>query len=315
MIIDVQNVTKVYKSKGLSTITALDNVSYSINKGDAVGLIGMNGAGKSTTIKLITGILRPTSGNIRVMGMSPFKNRKTLCYKYGVMFGQRSQLWWDLPARDSFFVNGSIYGLNKKQIIKKLDFYNELIDIPYIDTPVRELSLGQKMVCEILLSMLHDPEILFLDEATIALDIYNRKKILNMISVINKDLGITLLITSHLLGDIENICDKVILLNKGSLFYDGKIKNFLNNNEMCKMITAEYNSIDVLQQEMHFIKEICQGEISLTGNIMTVYCKDDPGIINKILYMISSNQNIEEFSIRNVTLEEKLLAMEGKKSD
>lgn len=176
MIIEVENVSMQYQINRNRKILALDDISYSINSGETVGLIGLNGAGKSTTIKLLTGIIRPTEGKILIMGKDPFKKRKSICKKYGVMFGQRSQLWWDLPVKDSFYVNGSIYGMSKKQVDDRLLFFMRWLELDYLDAPVRKLSLGRRVMCDILISMLHSPEILFLDEATIALDVFNRKK-------------------------------------------------------------------------------------------------------------------------------------------
>lgn len=235
MIIEVKNVSMQYKININKKVLALDNISYSINAGEKIGLIGLNGAGKSSSIKLLTGIIKPTCGHILVMNQDPFKKRKLVCKKYGVMFGQRSQLWWDLPARDSFYVNGSIYGLSRKEVDRKIEFYKKWIELAYLDVPVRKLSLGQRVICDILVSLLHNPKILFLDEATIALDVLNRKKILEMISKVNKELGTTLIITSHQLDDIETVCERILLLNKGKLIYDGTLKNFLNNSMFRKL--------------------------------------------------------------------------------
>lgn len=311
MIIEVKNVSMQYKININKKVLALDNISYSINAGEKIGLIGLNGAGKSSSIKLLTGIIKPTCGHILVMNQDPFKKRKLVCKKYGVMFGQRSQLWWDLPARDSFYVNGSIYGLSRKEVDRKIEFYKKWIELAYLDVPVRKLSLGQRVICDILVSLLHNPKILFLDEATIALDVLNRKKILEMISNVNKELGTTLIITSHQLDDIETVCERILLLNKGKLIYDGTLKNFLNNSNVSKVISAQILEIDVFKKEVKYIEQKHEILCLYKGTEANILFKNEQDIYKDIINFLSSCKSVENFVVRGITLEERILLMEG----
>lgn len=311
MIIDVKNVSMQYKISNKKKIMALKNISYSIDEGETIGLIGLNGAGKSSSIKLLTGIIKPTSGVIQVMNTDPFKKRKQICRKYGVMFGQRSQLWWDLPVKDSFYVNGSIYGLSKKDVDRKIEFYKNWIDMSFMDVPVRKLSLGQRVISDILVSMLHEPKILFLDEATIALDVVNRKNILDMISKINKELKTTLIITSHQLDDIESVCERILLLNKGELIYDGSVRNFLKNSSVSKVISVQTTDIEQFRDDIRYIEKQ-YGVLSMyKGTEASIFYNNEQNEYKNIANYLSSCESVETFNIRGITLEERIILMEG----
>lgn len=311
MIIEVRNVSMQYKVNKNKKVLALDDISYSIDAGETIGLIGLNGAGKSSSIKLLTGIIKPTCGKITVMEQDPFKKRKKVCKKYGVMFGQRSQLWWDLPVRDSFYVNGSIFGLSKKQVDKKIDFYKEWLELGYLDVPVRILSLGQRVVCDILVSMLHEPEILFLDEATIALDVVNRKKILEMISKINKEFGTTLIITSHQLADIETVCERILLLNKGQLIYDGTLRDFLKNSKVSKVLSVQTTGIEMFKKEIERLVKQYGVFCTYKGLDANIFFENDENVYKEVIKFLSTSKNVDTFNIRGITLEEIILLMEG----
>lgn len=311
MIINVKNVSMQYKISNKRKIMALKNISYSIDEGETIGLIGLNGAGKSSSIKLLTGIIKPTSGVIQVMNMDPFKKRKQICRKYGVMFGQRSQLWWDLPVKDSFYVNGSIYGLSKKEVDRKIEFYKNWIDMSFMDVPVRKLSLGQRVISDILVSMLHEPKILFLDEATIALDVVNRKNILDMISKINRELKTTLIITSHQLDDIESVCERILLLNKGELIYDGSVKNFLKNSSVSKVISVQTTDIEQFRDDITYIEKQ-YGVLSMyKGTEASIFYNNEQNEYKNIANYLSSCESVETFNVRGITLEERIILMEG----
>lgn len=311
MIINVKNVSMQYKISNKRKIMALKNISYSIDEGETIGLIGLNGAGKSSSIKLLTGIIKPTSGVIQVMNMDPFKKRKQICRKYGVMFGQRSQLWWDLPVKDSFYVNGSIYGLSKKEVDRKIEFYKNWIDMSFMDVPVRKLSLGQRVIGDILVSMLHEPKILFLDEATIALDVVNRKNILDMISKINRELKTTLIITSHQLDDIESVCERILLLNKGELIYDGSVKNFLKNSSVSKVISVQTTDIEQFRDDITYIEKQ-YGVLSMyKGTEASIFYNNEQNEYKNIANYLSSCESVETFNVRGITLEERIILMEG----
>ena len=235
-IIEVCNLTKKFTikkpGKGLKsllspqykTVTAVNNLSFSIQPGERVAFIGPNGAGKSTTIKILSSILYPTSGIARVMDMVPWDNRRKLAYNIGTVFGQRSQLWYNLPVKDSFALVGKIYDIPDITFKKRLSRLVRLFEIrDLLNAPTRSLSLGQRMRCEIVASLLHNPKVLFLDEPTIGLDITAKAVIRNLIRRQAQEEGTTLLLTSHDTDDMEKVCKRVIVINKGKLIFDDSL--------------------------------------------------------------------------------------------
>ena len=213
-------------------VVAVDDISFSIEKGEIVGYIGPNGAGKSTTIKILSGILNPDSGECKIAGMTPWKERVKYVKKIGVVFGQKSQLWWDIPAEDTFDLLRDIYEISegeyrttKKDLIEKLN----LQDI--INIPVRQLSLGQRMRCEIAASLLHNPEILFLDEPTIGLDAVSKQLVRDFIKKLNKEKHTTIILTTHDMSDITTLAKRIILIGKGKVLYDGSLKKLKDKYE------------------------------------------------------------------------------------
>ena len=203
-------------------VDAVSGVSFEIGAGEMVGYIGPNGAGKSTTIKMLTGILVPTSGRVRVAGLDPSRHRVQLARRIGVVFGQRTQLWWDLPLRDSFDLLRHIYRVEPDRHQANLERYADILDLhPFIDTPVRQLSLGQRMRGELTAALLHDPEILYLDEPTIGLDVVSKQQVRDFLSQLNHDQGTTVLLTTHDLDDIERLCRRVLIIDHGRVLFDG----------------------------------------------------------------------------------------------
>lgn len=203
---------------------AVDGISFAIERGERVAFIGPNGAGKSTTLKMLTGILHPTAGTAEVMGMTPWEQREDLARKLGIVFGQRSQLWGSLPARDSLTLLGRIYGLSADQAEKRLDELAELFRIAHLlEQPVQRLSLGQRMRCEIAAALLHGPEVLFLDEPTIGLDVTAKALLRDHLKELALRDDLTVMLTSHDMGDIEEICPRVIIIDHGKLLMDGTI--------------------------------------------------------------------------------------------
>ncbi|MER7450620.1 ATP-binding cassette domain-containing protein [Nocardia beijingensis] len=206
------------------TLTAVDEMTVRIERGAAVGYIGANGAGKSTTIKMLTGILVPTSGAVRTCGLDPVRQRRELAGRIGVVFGQRSQLWWDLPLRESFSILGAIHRLEPEAARKRA---HELIDqlemADTLDTPVRQLSLGQRMRAEVAAALLHSPELVILDEPTIGLDVLSKQRLREFLRTERAERGTTLLLTTHDMGDIERLCERVLVVDHGRLVYDGSL--------------------------------------------------------------------------------------------
>jgi ABC-2 type transport system ATP-binding protein len=207
------------------TVKAVDGISFDIEPGEIVGYIGPNGAGKSTTIKMMTGILRPSGGVLSVNGLSPYENRIRQAKIMGVVFGQRTQLWWDLPVIESFKILKEIYKVDQKTFDEHLEIFNELVGLKGLYTQqVRTLSLGQRMLCDIAASFLHNPQMVFLDEPTIGLDISIKAKIRSLILELNSTRNTTIILTTHDLGDVEALCRRIIIIDKGIILYDGGIK-------------------------------------------------------------------------------------------
>jgi ABC-2 type transport system ATP-binding protein len=209
-------------------VRAVDGVSFEIDAGSLVGYVGPNGAGKSTTVKMLTGILVPTAGRISVVGLNPSRQRIQLARRIGVVFGQRVQLWWDLPLRDSFELLRHIYRVPFDRWRANLDTFTELLELaPFLETPVRQLSLGQRMRGELTASMLHDPEILFLDEPTIGLDIVAKARVREFLARVNRERGVTVLLTTHDLSDIERLCRRLLIIDQGRVIYDGGLDSLI----------------------------------------------------------------------------------------
>ncbi|MEV6275174.1 ATP-binding cassette domain-containing protein [Nocardia sp. NPDC051832] len=206
------------------TLTAVDQMTFRIERGAAVGYIGANGAGKSTTIKMLTGILVPTSGSVRTCGLEPVRQRRQLAARIGVVFGQRSQLWWDLPLRESFSILAAIHRLEPDMTRKRTyELVEQLEMAETLDTPVRQLSLGQRMRAEVAAALLHCPELVILDEPTIGLDVLSKQRLREFLRAERVDRGTTLLLTTHDMGDIERLCDRVLVVDHGRLVYDGSL--------------------------------------------------------------------------------------------
>ena len=211
-------------SKEYITKTAVDDISFEINKGEIVGYIGANGAGKSTTIKMMTGILVPTSGDITVNGIIPYEEREKNAKDIGVVFGQKTQLWWDLPLSETFSLLKEIYEVSDKDFEERMVFLNEVLELnDFMLNPVRTLSLGQRMRADLAASLIHNPKILYLDEPTIGLDIVVKDNVRKAIKKINELYNTTVILTTHDLSDIEELCNRIIIIDKGQIIYDGNI--------------------------------------------------------------------------------------------
>ncbi|MEU8350072.1 MULTISPECIES: ATP-binding cassette domain-containing protein [unclassified Streptomyces] len=224
---DVEKVFQVRRRAGLlrrekREVRAVDGISFTVPRGEMVGYIGPNGAGKSTTIKMLTGILVPSGGRLRVAGIDPSRDRTRLTRRIGVVFGQRTTLWWDLPLRDSYALVRRMYRIADRRYRENLDRCVELLDLgALLDVPVRQLSLGQRMRGDIAAALLHDPEVLYLDEPTIGLDVISKAKVRQFLADINTERGTTVLLTTHDLSDIEQLCRRVMVIDHGRVVYDG----------------------------------------------------------------------------------------------
>ena len=273
--------TSLFSSERKEPI-AVDHISFSINQGELVGFIGPNGAGKSTTIKMLTGILFPTSGDITVLGRNPQNERVKLAYEIGTIFGQRQQLWLHLPPIDSFNLFAKIYEIpdaSYKARLKELVTLFELT--PYLNTPVRKLSLGERMRCEFVASLLHDPKVLFLDEPTIGLDIIAKQNMRDYIRKLNKT-GTTVILTSHDLDDIEELCPRVIVINHGKILYDGSMDTLrgklktkvleLRSDEEFKQLPALTNVRVVKKEKFAITLEVDRTKVPIR-KVLDTYLK------------------------------------------
>ena len=267
-LIHIQNLNKHFKvlnrreglggafrdlfSRDYRIVKAVDGISYNIDAGEIVGYIGPNGAGKSTTIKMMTGILKPTSGTILVNDHAPYANRIRQAQIMGVVFGQRTQLWWDLPVIESFKILKEIYKVDQGTFDKHMGMFNELVGLKTLYTQqVRTLSLGQRMLCDITASFLHNPQVVFLDEPTIGLDISIKAKIRSIIKELNQTRKTTIILTTHDLGDVEALCQRIIIIDKGKILYDGDIKK----------VTALFGAYRTLKIQIDHFSEATLGEL------------------------------------------------------
>lgn len=221
----ILGMTKSLFIKKYETKKAVDNISFTINKGEIVGYIGANGAGKSTSIKMMTGILTPSSGHVTVNGLVPYEDRVKNAKNIGVVFGQKTQLWWNLPLIETYNILKQIYDITDEDFKEKMDFFEEVLSLSeFIKSPVRTLSLGQRMRADLAASLLHNPKVLYLDEPTIGLDVVVKEKIRAAIKHINQKYDTTILLTTHDMTDIEDLCSRIIVIDDGKILYDGKIE-------------------------------------------------------------------------------------------
>lgn len=313
-IIDVTGLSKEYKTlkkkKGLKgslanlfhpeyeRIKAVKNVSFSIEQGEMVGFIGPNGAGKSTTIKILSGILYPTSGTVLVNGFIPYSQRKRYVGSIGVVFGQRSQLWYDLPVEDTFQLLKYIYRIPHDQFVRNVAIFNELLGIhEFAAKPVRQLSLGQRMRAEFASAMLHSPEIVFFDEPTIGLDVLAKQRVREFISYVNKEYGTTMLFTTHDMQDIEKTCPRIIVIDKGEKIWDGSVNaikdRFGSERFLVAEFAEEYSSIEV---EGAIVSDLGNGKKKLSFG-----AKQSSG---EIITRLTSRYSVSDISIKEPEIEE-----------
>lgn len=295
---------KSFFKREYTYIDAVKNVSFSIEKGEIVGYIGPNGAGKSTTIKMLSGILLPTAGNIRVNGLDPFKDRKKYVSNIGVVFGQRSQLSWDIPAEDTFDLLKDIYDLSDKEYQKtKTELVNLLNIQEVMKQPVRSLSLGQRMRCEIAASLLHKPKILFLDEPTIGLDAESKKIVRDFIKKLNKNHKTTVILTTHDMTDIEALAKRIILIGKGELLYDGTLSNLKKKYGSYKEVLVSTNEkIDKIR-----LKGIIKKSKNINGYSFII----DSNVLSlsKLLNNLSLKYVINDIDIKNESIDDVIIKL------
>lgn len=272
-VIQVKNLCKYYKQhkkepglKGsikalfrrkYKTIKAVNDISFTIDEGEMVGFIGPNGAGKTTTLKVLSGLLYPTSGEARVLGYIPHKRQPEYQKQFSLVMGQKNQLWWDLPAIESFILNKEIYEVPKEQYEKTVNKLAKLLDVKNVlKVQVRKLSLGQRMKCELIAALLHSPKVLFLDEPTIGLDVVMQKKVREFFKEYNEKYRTTVILTSHYMDDVKELCKRIIMINKGKIVYDGDLDHIIQKYASNKYIT------------MVFLKEVDKKDVREFGKVV-----------------------------------------------
>lgn len=315
-IIEVNNLSKEYKYKVKNNkrgfiynlfhedekiVKAVNNISFNVEEGETIAFIGPNGAGKSTTIKMLTGILYPSSGSINICGLTPIKDRNSLAYNIGCVFGQRSQLLPNLPLTESMHMYGVMYDMDDKAIKKRIKELSKLFDLEsFIKQPVRKLSLGQRMRAEIAVSLIHSPKIIFLDEPTIGLDIVSKKSLRELLLKINKEEHVTIFLTSHDTEDIESICNRCIIINHGKIIIDTSTKSLIHDYVKKKYIIitpkVEFNEYPNLLDGMIYEKKESNQIVVLV----------DTEVINtkKALQELVKHFDIDDINIDNESLED-----------
>ena len=286
-----------------TTIHALQDVSFTIGDGEMVGYIGPNGAGKSSTIKIMSGVLTPDSGECLINGRIPWKDRVAHAKEIGVVFGQRSQLWWDVPVNDSFELIRDIYKVDQSSYRQTLNRLTELLDLgQIIRTPARQLSLGQRMRCEIAASLLHNPKILFLDEPTIGLDAVSKIAVRDFIKAINRENKTTVILTTHDMQDIEALTERILLIGKGKILLDGSLSELKNRNSAHKTLTVDYAGGQLSSGEyMTVVKDLNgHAQIVIDTDILPV---------SQAISLICSQVDVKDISVTGESIDETVVSL------
>lgn len=303
MIISTKNISKNFSKSEFNWKTfksektdnfAVNNLSIDIEEGELVGFLGPNGAGKTTFLKILSGIMYPTSGTAEVLGFTPWERDYQLLSQFSIVMGQKNQLWWDLPAIDSFNMLKEIYSISDEKFKNNLNMLVELLDVGrFVNNRPRTMSLGERMKCELIASLLHDPKILFLDEPTIGLDVVSAQIIRDFIKKINREKKCTIILTSHYMGDVEELCKRVIIINKGEKIYDGELAKLKEKYAPKRRIQIYLNSVE---DKEAFAK--IDSEKKMEDNIGTILV--DKKEIGQVVKEVFSKFNPEDISINEI---------------
>ena len=279
---------------------AVDNVSLTITEGEIVGYIGSNGAGKSTTIKMMSGILTPTEGTCLVNGIEPYKNRKINAKNIGVVFGQRTQLWWDLPLSETYTVLKEIYEVSDEDFKERMKFFNEVLELePFIHSSVRTLSLGQRMRADLAAALLHNPKVLYLDEPTIGLDIVVKDRMRQAIKEINQKYHTTVILTTHDLGDIEELCNRIIIIDAGKKIYDGSLSDLRKRYGGNCSVHFEVKEVPG-QDKLAALRE--ELEITITQKKLSVYFNKTDFSVADVIAKVMAITEVTDVQIKETEL-------------
>lgn len=333
-IIQIKNVSKEFKilnrreglkgtfldlfSRDYKILKAVDNVTMDIMPGEIIGYLGPNGAGKSTTIKMMTGVLEPSGGEILVNGRVPYKNRTKNAENIGVVFGQRSQLWWALPAIESFKILKEIYGVSDQEFKDNLEYFDSLIGAGELyHKTVRQMSLGQRTLCDILAAFLHNPSVVFLDEPTIGLDVSMKSKIRELIKALNREKGTTVILTTHDMGDVDVLCNRIVIIDKGKMLYDNSIENLRSFFGAYRTLKVKFGSrkVEMSEQEMaeavDFLKQMLAERypdakslsVEIDDKWISILIKEDEVSLMKVLHAIEEHKKIADMSMDEISTE------------
>lgn len=305
-------------SRDYQTLKAVNDVTAEIMPGEMVGYLGPNGAGKSTTIKMMTGVLEPTSGEILVNGRIPYENRTRNAQDIGVVFGQRSQLWWALPVIESFRILKEIYRISDKDFKDNLEYYDALVGASELyQKPVRQMSLGQRTLCDILAAFLHNPGVVFMDEPTIGLDVSMKSKIRELVGTLNKERGTTIILTTHDMGDVDALCKRIIIIDKGKMIYDNDIEHLRSFFGAYRTIRIQFDrhaenlEKDVLKQQALEVEAWVKGNfpqaksisVSVEENWIQILINEEEVHMMEVVNCIQDNRPIADMNLQEISTE------------
>ena len=321
-VIELKNVTKEFKvlnrheglkgsikdlfSRDYKIVRAVDNINLDVTQGEIVGFLGPNGAGKSTTIKMMTGVLEPSDGQLIINNRVPYKDRTKNSQEIGVVFGQRSQLWWALPLVESFKLLKDIYQISDEDYNDMLELYGSMVDLePLLHKPVRQMSLGQRTLSDILAAFLHNPKVVFLDEPTIGLDVAMKSKIREMILGLNKKKNTTVILTTHDMGDVDALCHRIVIIDKGKMLYDNDIdhlKKFFGAYRTLKIRLRE----DVEKTSASLSKELASYGVSVSHDDtwISILVNEEKTRVMKVLEVIQESHNVRDMQLEEISTEE-----------
>ena len=319
-VIQIRNITKEFRvpdrregllgsirdlfSRSYHTLRAVDDISMDIAQGEIVGYLGPNGAGKSTTIKMMTGVLEPTSGEILVNGCAPYRNRTRNAQNIGVVFGQRSQLWWALPLIESFRLLRDIYMIPESQYNEMLNLYSSLVDIgSLLHKPVRQMSLGQRTLSDILAAFLHDPKIVFLDEPTIGLDVSMKSKIRTLICELNRKKNTTVILTTHDMGDVDALCERIVIIDHGKMLYDNDIEHLKKYFGAYRTLKLRVKG-SLSEQAESIAAELPGCPVSSDDNWISVLVNEDKQKVVSVLSQLQTSHDIRDMQLEEISSEE-----------
>jgi ABC-2 type transport system ATP-binding protein len=322
-VIETNGLTKVYRTyrkesglwgsiKGLvrrryQETRAADNISFTIEEGELVGFLGPNGAGKTTVLKMLSGLLNPTSGRARVLGFVPWERRNELKRQFSLLMGQKNALWWDLPAQESLELNRAIYGIDRNRFKKVVGGLSELLEVQdKMNVMVRELSLGERMKMELISALIHEPRILFLDEPTIGLDVVSQKRVREFLRIYNQEHRIVTMLTSHYMQDIEELCDRVIVIDHGQIFFDGELSAIIDRFSGHKIVSLTFAE----KQERDFSGF---GEV-VEQTPISVQLKVPRGNVTAVCRQLLSACSVSDINVQELPVEDVIRQLFGEHS-